>query len=133
MKSIDTLQSKGITVNGCFILGLDGDTPDIFENIYKFIQESNLLEVQLTVLTPFPGTPLYYRLKNEGRLLQEKFWDRCTLFDINYRPKQMTVQELDEGMLWLFAQVYNEKEFIRRKRNYMEISKELPGRHYAHA
>ena len=131
LKSIHILQSHGISVNGCFIAGLDGDTPDTFESIYQFIQESNLLEVQITVLTPFPGTPLYYRLKKEGRLLQEKFWDRCTLFDVNYHPKQMTVQELEDGVLGLFNRVYNEKEFTRRKRLYMEISKQLQGRVYA--
>ena len=87
------------------------------------MRASGLLEVQITVQTPFPGTPLYHRLAREGRLLQERFWDRCTLFDVNYRPKRMSVAELEQGMRFLFAEIYNESEFLRRKRKYMEIVK----------
>ena len=48
--------------------------------------ETELFDVQITVQTPFPGTPLYSRLKREGRLLREEAWEMCTLFDINFRP-----------------------------------------------
>ena len=74
-------------------------------------------------MTPFPGTPLYQRLHNEGRLLQERYWDRCTLFDVNYKPSGMSVEELETGLRWLFAQTYNEEQFNMRKRNYIEIVK----------
>ena len=112
-----------MTVNGCFIVGLDGDTPDSFERLRDFVTDSGLLEVQITVPTPFPGTPLYHRLAREGRLLQPRFWDRCTLFDVNFQPKHMTVDELEAGVRWLFGEIYNEREFTRRKRGYMEIVK----------
>src|SRR5262249_42905148 len=57
--AIAKIQSRGITVNGCFILGLDGDTPDVFDDVLHFVRESGLYEVQITFLTAFPGTPLY--------------------------------------------------------------------------
>ena len=85
---------------------------------------SNLLEVQLTVQTPFPGTPLYTRLKRAGRLLTDRYWDRCTLFDVNYVPAKMSVEELEEGFVWLSEQVYSEEDFNRRKRHYMDLTKE---------
>lgn len=122
-EAIERIQSTGVTVNGCFVVGLDNHTPEIFPRLRDFIEESGLLEVQVTVLTPFPGTPLYRRLQGEGRLLQERFWDRCTLFDVNYRPMQMTVEELEAGVRWLFTEIYNEAQYIRRKRHYMEIVK----------
>jgi len=112
-----------VSVNGCFILGLDSHTPDVFETVRDFVRESGLLEVQITVQTPFPGTPLYRRLQREGRLLQDRFWDRCTLFDVTYQPKHMSVADLEAGMRWLFSEIYNEQEFLRRKRQYMEIAK----------
>jgi radical SAM superfamily enzyme YgiQ (UPF0313 family) len=124
LEAIDRIQSRGVTVNGCFVLGLDNHTPDIFPRIKEFVERSRLLEVQLTVLTPFPGTPLYQRLAREGRLLRPRFWDRCTLFDVNYKPRGMTVEQLEEGIRWLFGEIYNEREFTRRKRNYMEIVKQ---------
>ena len=65
-RAIDAIQRRGVTVNGCFILGLDHDTPDTFHEIERFVKESGLMEVQVTVLTPFPGTALYRRLRAEG-------------------------------------------------------------------
>jgi radical SAM superfamily enzyme YgiQ (UPF0313 family) len=107
---IDTLQTRGVSVNGCFILGLDTQTPDVFPEILEFVRDSGLAEVQYTVLTPFPGTPLHARLKREGRLLQERFWDRCTLFDVTFRPKRMTVDQLETGLRWLFTETYSRPE-----------------------
>ncbi len=124
-RAIDSLQSHGISVNGCFILGLDGDTPDSFEKIRDFILETNLLESQVTVLTPFPNTRLYHRLKQEGRLFEETFWDRCTLFDLNFYPKQMSPAELEEGMMFLFRELYNQQIYARRRRHYVDIQKRL--------
>ena len=123
LEAIDAIQSRGITVNGCFIVGLDTHGPEIFERVKEFVDRSGLLEVQVTVQTPFPGTPLYDRLRREGRLLQERFWDRCTLFDVNVRPRNMSVDQLEAGLQWLFGELYNEREFLKRKRRYMEIVK----------
>ncbi len=107
---IDTLQSRGVSVNGCFILGLDAHTPDVFGEVLEFVRSSGLAEVQYTVLTPFPGTPLHARLRREGRLLEERFWDRCTLFDVTFVPKRMTVEELETGLRWLFRETYTRQE-----------------------
>ncbi len=49
------------------VLGLDPDTPEVFDHVLDFVQNSGLYEVQVTFLTAFPGTPLYQRLKREGR------------------------------------------------------------------
>jgi radical SAM superfamily enzyme YgiQ (UPF0313 family) len=125
LEAIDRIQSRGVSVNGCFILGLDSHTPEIFEVVRDFVARSGLMEVQATVQTPFPGTPLYARLKRDGRLLQDRYWDRCTLFDVNFRPKRMSVEELEGGLRWLFAEIYNEREFVRRKRQYMELLKAM--------
>lgn len=122
-EAIEKIQARGVTVNGCFILGLDSQTPEIFPRVKDFVEESGLLEVQITVLTPFPGTPLYQRLSREGRLLQPRYWERCTLFDVNFQPKRMTVAELEAGLRWLFGEIYNEQEYTRRQRLYMELVK----------
>ncbi len=114
-------------MNGTFVLGLDTQTTSVFEELRDFVQASNLLEVQLTVQTPFPGTPLYNRLKQEGRLLKKRYWDRCTLFDVNFQPKHMSVDELEQGFRWLAREVYNGREFNRRKRHYMNLLKERSG------
>jgi len=81
--AIDEIQSCGIAVIGCFVLGPDGDTPEVFDEIRTFVEESGLFQVQITVLTAFPGTPLYARLASEERLLDETAWEKSTLFDVN--------------------------------------------------
>lgn len=123
LRAIERIQARGVSVNGCFILGLDSHGPDIFEKVRDFVTRSGLIEVQVTVQTPFPGTPLHGRLKREGRLLAEPYWDRCTLFDVTYAPLHLSVAELEAGMRWLFSELYNEREFLQRKRRYMELMK----------
>jgi radical SAM superfamily enzyme YgiQ (UPF0313 family) len=118
--AIDEIQRRGVTVNGCFILGLDDDSPDIFEEVERFVKSSGLMEVQVTVLTPFPGTALYRRLRAEGRLLRERYWDRCTLFDVNFVPKRMTVDELEQGLEYLMGALYTAEELQRRRRLFLE-------------
>ncbi len=116
--AIAKIQSYGITVNGCFILGLDQDTPDIFDDVLTFVRESGLYEVQVTFLTAFPNTPLYHRLKAEGRILQDGAWELCTLFDINFQPKNLTVAQLQNGFLGLVKQLYSAGETAARRRGF---------------
>lgn len=105
--AIDRIQSHGIAVIGCFVLGLDGDTPQVFEDVWRFVEQSGLYQVQITVMTPFPGTPLYARLQREGRLLDETAWEKCTLFDVNFAPKQMSVSQLEQGLIELAKRLYS--------------------------
>jgi radical SAM superfamily enzyme YgiQ (UPF0313 family) len=124
LEAIAKIQSFGITVNGCFILGLDGDTPDVFDDVLRFVRESGLYEVQITFMTAFPGTPLYQRLKREGRIIQEGAWELCTLFDINFIPKNMTVAELQAGFLRLGKQLYSAEETAERRGKFKKRFKE---------
>jgi radical SAM superfamily enzyme YgiQ (UPF0313 family) len=131
--AIAKIQSYGITVNGCFILGLDGDTPGVFDDVLAFVRESGLYEVQVTFQTPFPGTPLYARLKREGRILRERAWELCTLFDINFQPKNLGVAELQAGFLKLVKQLYSAEETRERRAQFKRRLKTSPnfGRHAA--
>jgi radical SAM superfamily enzyme YgiQ (UPF0313 family) len=116
--AITRIQSYGITVNGCFILGLDGDTPEVFDEVFNFVKDSGLYEVQITFLTAFPGTPLYHRLRAEGRIIHDRAWELCTLFDINFIPKQMKVSELQNGFLQLAKTLYSAEETSERRRKF---------------
>ncbi len=121
LDAIEAIQSRGVSVCGCFIVGLDNDTPEVFDEIRRFIEESKLLEVQITVLTPFPGTRLYDRLLREGRLLYPGAWDRCTLFDVNFQPRQMTVERLEDELVSLWRSTWNAEVFARRKHYYRDL------------
>ncbi|RYG26460.1 B12-binding domain-containing radical SAM protein [bacterium] len=116
LKAIAKIQSYGISVNGCFALGFDADGLGVFEATRDFVLESGLAEVQITILTPFPGTALTARLKSEGRLHAERYWDRCTLFDVVYDPLKMSPSELESGFRWLAAELYRSDRTEARKR-----------------
>lgn len=118
--AVHAIQSRGVTVNGCFILGLDGEGEEVFDAIYDFADRTALFEVQITVLTPFPGTPLYDRLLAAGRILHPGDWRRCTLFDVNYRPTNMTPDRLQSGIVELAKRLYAPDFVDHRRRRFFE-------------
>jgi radical SAM superfamily enzyme YgiQ (UPF0313 family) len=125
-QAIAKIQSYGITVNGCFILGLDGDTRDVFDDVLHFVRDSGLYEVQITFMTAFPGTPLHARLAHEGRILRDRAWELCTLFDINFQPKNMSVAELQSGFLKLGKELYSAEETQERRARFKRMLKTSP-------
>lgn len=131
VQAVRTVQDAGVTVNACFIVGLDHDTPAVFDDIRRFVRQAEPLDIQVTVLTPFPGTPLFQRLRREGRLDEPPFWHKCTLFDVNYRPSGMSRDQLRRGLYDLFRDLYNEDAFARRQRQYLDLIHELRRRENA--
>lgn len=118
-RAVERIQAHGITVNGCFVLGLDGTGLESFTDVARFVRESGLYEVQITVQTPFPGTALYQRLEAEDRLLYPGDWERYTLFDVNFRPTDMTVAELESGFRQLATELYSADATRERRRPFL--------------
>lgn len=114
-QAVRNIQSHGIRVNGCFIVGLDGHTPEIFDSIYLFAQRLSLFDVQITLPTPFPGTALYEQLRQQGRLFEERPWRQCTLFDLTFEPTPMIAAELRAGFHELATRLYGD-EFTQQRR-----------------
>jgi len=123
--AIERIQSRGIAVNGCFVLGLDGDGPGVFDAVEAFVRRSGQFDVQITVMTPFPGTPLYERLLAEGRLLEPTAWERCSLFDVNFRPLQMSAEQLQGEALDLGRRLYTEDERKARRHRFHQQRRHL--------
>jgi len=114
-RAIHTIQSHGIRVNACFVVGLDGHGPGIFDAVYDFVEQTTPFDVQITYPTPFPGTPMYEQFRRSGRLLKDEAWERCTLFDINFRPARMTPGELRAGFHDLARRLYDDAFTAYRK------------------
>ena len=119
-RAIAAVQDAGITVNGCFVLGLDGSDRTAFDAVFDFVRETGLYEVQITVMTAFPGAPLYERLLAEGRVLTPDAWELCTLFDINYEPRGMSVAELADGFRDLARRIYDDGFIEERRRRFFQ-------------
>ena len=126
LSAIDRIQNHGVAVNGCFILGLDGTGTESFDQIRDFVRQSRLQEVQITIQTAFPGTPLYKRSQAEGRILRDEAWELCTLFDVNFRPKEMTASELESGFRTLAAELYSKESVRARQLDFYKRTRSRP-------
>ncbi len=115
MGAIDAIQAAGVAVIGCFIVGCDGETRGSLDRLAEFIRSSALADVQLTLQTPFPGTALRRRLERDGRLLPDRGWSYCTLFDLTYRPDAMGVAELESAFRDLVRRAFDPAESARRQ------------------
>jgi radical SAM superfamily enzyme YgiQ (UPF0313 family) len=123
-EALRAIQEHGIRVNGCFVLGLDGQGPEIFDQVRAFVQDADLFDVQITLMTPFPGTPLHARLRAEGRLLADGDWRRCTLFDLNFTPSGMSAEQLAAGFRALGVDIYSAEWTERRRHRFNERLRE---------
>lgn len=96
---IEMLRDHGILVYGTFVLGYDQDTPDTIRRTLDFALQSKLFLANFNPLVPTPGTALYKRLQQEGRLLYPSWWtDPAFRYGQGvFRPRAMTPEQLEEG------------------------------------
>ena len=121
MDAVNAVQAHGIVVNGCFILGADGETRESIDDLVSFVAECPLADVQLTLQTPFPGTELYRRLADEGRILADRGWNHYTLFDVTYQPDLLSVSELEGGFRSALCEIYSKTAHARRSQFRREV------------
>jgi len=117
---IKNIQSFGIRVLGMFIIGLDQDRKDVFHQLRDFIFDNNLHDAQITIQTPLPGTRLYSRLQQEGRLVEPVDWQKCNFFHVNYLPLRHTARQLVRGQSWLYQQIHSDEAAGRRQRYWLD-------------
>ncbi|MDD5285873.1 MAG: radical SAM protein [Desulfuromonadaceae bacterium] len=106
-------RDNGIGILGSFVLGYDGDTPDIFPKLLRFCEDARLEAAIFPILTPYPGTKVRMRLEAEGRLISND-WRDYDMEHINYQPKGMAIQELQDGYDWLNSSFYSFASMYRR-------------------
>jgi len=112
-KMIDRVHDYGMSIQGGIIFGFDEDTPDIFDITLEKINELEIDVLEINILTPYPGTPLYDRLDKAGRIFT-KDWARYNQVDIVFEPKNMTVEELYEGARYVAKEFYSWSNIIKR-------------------
>ncbi len=115
-ESISKLRDHGITVYGTFVFGYDEDTQDDFKRTLDFAIEQKLALAAFNHLVPFPGTPLYSRLKKEGRLFEDEWWLRegYKFGEVVFQPKNMSAETLAEKCFECRNQFYNYSSTFKR-------------------
>lgn len=106
-------RDSGIGILGSFVLGLDGDTPAVFEPILRFCEEARLEAAIFPILTPYPGTAVRERLAAQGRITSDD-WRDYDMGHVNFIPSGMTAAELKAGHDWLNRSFYSFSSMYRR-------------------
>lgn len=116
LKIIHNLHRHGIAVWASFMFGLDHDDKGIFERTVRFAIEAKFFSLVFAILTPYPGTALYERLKEEGRLTDERWWllEDQAVRAPHFHPLGMTREELREGWEWAWREYYSYPAILRR-------------------
>lgn len=105
---IESLHRFGIAICGSFVFGFDEDDPSVFEETVSFSIQTKLFSAIFMILTPYPETAFYHRVKNEGRLVQDQWWllekpeDSAPYF----LPMKMSAEVLREGWKRAWREFY---------------------------
>jgi len=111
---IAALHQRGICVMAGFVSGFDGDTPESIRRMARQLQEIGVDVPFLSVLTPYPGTPIYEKMRDEGRLLEDRGWESFNGYNVTFRPRQMSPQELLAAHRDLWREAFSLKNTLRR-------------------
>jgi len=110
---VEALHVRGIMINASFVFGLDGDDASVFDATVKWIVRNRIETVTSHILTPYPGTAFYAQMKAEGRITDNDLAHYDTAHVV-FRPKGMTPQELYDGYLKVYRDVYSLANIFRR-------------------
>lgn len=137
-KLIKELKKRNIHIVAAMVLGFDNDDVSVFKKTLTWSLETGVDQLNLNVLRPYPSSPLYQTLKQEGRMLYDPWWlqsfeTRLSMVHglspnisgvmTTFQPKNMSAKELAEGTLWLGREFYRAKNvFSRVMKNYKNVT-----------
>jgi radical SAM superfamily enzyme YgiQ (UPF0313 family) len=110
---IERIHDQGIGIQGSFIFGNDSDTAAIFDDVVRFTEQSRLDAALYSILTPFPGTRLFDRMRAEGRILSED-WARYDMNHVVFRPRLMSPEALQQGFSKAYERLYSWTSITKR-------------------
>ncbi len=104
--AIRKLDQLGISVNGSFVFGLDGDDADVFSRTVDWAVSMGLTTATFHIATPYPGTAFYREIESQGRLLHQE-WDLYDTRHAVFTPRGMTIDQLERGYWKAYRDFYS--------------------------
>jgi radical SAM superfamily enzyme YgiQ (UPF0313 family) len=117
LAAVRRIYAGGVDILAGFIVGFDRDTPKSFEVQRRFIERSGIMVAMVGLLTALPKTPLFERLKREGRLVEGAAAGDNTQARTNIVPKNMSAEQMSAGYKRLYAELLSDRAIARRIRN----------------
>jgi radical SAM superfamily enzyme YgiQ (UPF0313 family) len=118
VEDVKRIQQAGLEVQGGFIVGFDSDTPSIFQRQIDFIQRSGIVTAMVGLLQAIPGTRLYERLKQEGRLREEGSTGDNVDGTTNI-VSRMNPDVLHDGYRRIMEQIYSPRQYYERVKTFL--------------
>ena len=114
--ALANLRRHGLRVYATFVFGYDNDTAGTFRRSVEFAKAHSFYIAAFNHLTPFPGTPLYGRLADEGRLRFDRWWldERYRYNMVPFQPKAMSPAALQRECLRARRDFYGWPSILRR-------------------
>lgn len=107
------MHGNGISIQGCFILGFDEDDRSVFEATVNTVLDLGIDIPRFSILTPYPGTRLFEKLKAEKRIFTYD-WEYYDTMHVVYDPAKMSAEELYHGFKWAYRETFRFSHILRR-------------------
>jgi radical SAM superfamily enzyme YgiQ (UPF0313 family) len=110
--AIRRLHSLGVMINGSFVFGMDDDDQSVFDRTVDWAIEQGIETATFHILTPYPGTALYQRMEEQGRVTSDD-WDLFDTRHVVFHPAKMTAEMLEAGYRRAYRDFYRWSSIFR--------------------
>jgi radical SAM superfamily enzyme YgiQ (UPF0313 family) len=114
LRVIENIHAHGIGVQPGIVFGFDEDTPDVFMRTVDFLEAAGVQNATFNMLTPYPGTVLFERLEQEGRILTYDWSQYDSRTHVVFQPANMSREELLAGFNAVNRRFYTARSIWRR-------------------
>ncbi|MCB9148402.1 MAG: B12-binding domain-containing radical SAM protein [Caldilineaceae bacterium] len=110
--AIQRLHDNGVMINGSFVFGMDEDDENVFARTVDWAVQHGIETATFHILTPYPGTLLYKRMAQQGRILHTN-WDQYDTRHVVFQPAKLTPEALDAGYWRAYKEFYQWRNILR--------------------
>ena len=103
----------GMQIMTGMIFGFDNDDETVFERTVEFLESNRIELTMFNILTPLPGTNLYKKMNEEGRII-DRNWENYDGRHVVFQPKLMSPETLQEGFYWAYHKFFSIPSVFRR-------------------
>jgi radical SAM superfamily enzyme YgiQ (UPF0313 family) len=129
-EAIRRLHGLGVMINGSFVFGMDADDPTVFERTVAWAIDHGIETATFHILTPYPGTALYRRVAEQGRITVHD-WDRYDTRHAVFQPAGMSAEQLEIGYWQSYRDFYRWGSIVRGAAAHDTVMSAM--RHFAYA
>jgi len=128
--AVHRLHDLGVMVNGSFVFGMDHDDEAAIARTVEWAIEQGIETATFHILTPYPGTALFKRLEQQGRIVHRN-WDLYDTRHVVFRPVRIGAESLQSGYRQAYRDFYRWGSILRGASRKSKLTAQL--RHVAYA